>query len=296
MKLSGSELTYQVIIYVTVTILLLLSIFPLLYVLGLSLVTEQEWIERGSLMLIPRQPTLSGYRKVFHQSKTFLSSFRTSVLRTIVGTTLTLLMTLCTGYVLSRRDLPGKKGLLFLTMITILYSGGLIPTFLVVNSTKIYNTFWSLIIPGLVDSWGVLVFKQFFENLPLSVEESAYIDGAGELTLMTRIVVPMSKPVMAALGLFMAVGHWNSWFDALIYIKDDSLQPLQLILRNMFINANIGYDLNMNEMGTFDVTQRVSNVSLRMVITVIGTVPILLVYPFLQKYFTKGVYVGSIKG
>lgn len=291
MKLSGSELTYQVFLYSIVAILVLVSLVPLIYVLGLSLASEQEWLERGGTMLIPRRISLSGYRRVFYQSQTFISSFRISIMRTLIGTGLSLVVTLCTGYVLSRRGLPGKKILLFLVMVTILFNGGLIPTFLVVNSTKIYNTFWSLIIPLLIDSWGVLVFKQFFENLPSSVEDSASIDGAGEYTLMTRIVVPMSKPVVAALGLFIAVNHWNSWFDALIYIKNPDLQPLQLLLRNMFINANIGYDMNLQE----SVTQRVSSVSLRMVITVIGTMPILMIYPFLQKYFIKGVYVGSVK-
>lgn len=296
MRMIGSDKIYQTFIYVGISILLLCSVLPLIYILGISLVSEQEWVQRGGSMLIPMHPTLAGYRKVFYQSQTFISSFQVSVLRTVVGTTLSLLMTMCTGYVLSRRSLPGRKALLITTLVTILFSGGLIPTFLVVNSTGIYNTFWSLIIPGLIDSWGVLVFKQFFENLPDAIEESACIDGAGEMTLMTQIAVPMSKPVIAALGLFIAVAHWNSWFDALVFIKDRNLQPIQLILRNMFINSNIGYDLNMNDRGSFDITQRVSDVSLKMVITVIGTVPILMVYPFLQKYFISGVYVGSIKG
>lgn len=198
------------------------------------------------------------------------------------------------GYIVSRRRMPGNKFLMFLVLITILFGGGLIPTFLVVKDTGMYDSFWSMIIPGLLDSWGVLVFRQFFMNLPGEVEESACMDGINEVGLMTRIVLPMSLPVVAALGLFIAVGHWNSWFDAMIYIQNDYLKPLQLILHDLSVDTNLG--VNANSRDVTDLASRVSTRSLRMCVTVIGTVPILCVYPFLQKYFTKGVYVGAVKG
>ena len=151
-----------------------------------------------------------------------------------------------------------------------------------------------MIVPGLLDSWGVLVFRQFFLNLPGEIEESAGIDGISEVGLMMRIVFPMSLPVLAAMGLFTAVGHWNSWFDAMVFIQNDYLKPLQLILHDLSVDTNLG--VNANSRDVTDLASRVSTRSLRMCVTVIGTVPILCVYPFLQKYFTKGVYVGAVKG
>jgi putative aldouronate transport system permease protein len=197
---------------------------------------------------------------------------------------------MCLGYVLSRKGLPFKTAILVMTLITILFSGGLIPTFLVVNAVGIYDTLWAMIIPGLVDSWSVLIFRQFFMNTPESIEESARIDGAGEIKIMWVIIVPLSKAVIAALTLFMAVGHWNSWFDAAVFLQNADLKPFQLLMRNLFVTTNLAI-----EMGAFALMNRVSPHSTRMAITVVGTIPILCIYPFLQKYFTKGVYMGAVK-
>ena len=297
MKLTGAERTYQAFIYVCVGLLLVISIFPLIYVAGLSFTSEKEFMQRGNMMVIPYQPTLTGYRRIFLYDSSYLRAFGVSALRTVVGTSLTLMCTLSMGYVLSRQDLPGRKALLIMVMLTVLYSGGLIPTFLVVLDLRLLDTFWAMIIPGLVDSWGVLVFKQFFSNLPREIEESAHMDGCGEVRLLLSIVLPMSLAVTAAMGLFAAVGHWNSWFDGLIYIQTKTeWQPLQLLLRNLFINANLGFDVNKTNAFMLGETQTLTPTSLRMVVTMIGTVPILCVYPFLQRYFVKGVYVGAIKG
>lgn len=295
MKYKGSERIYQIVIYSLISLLLLGSLFPLLYVLGLSFTSEAEWISRGNTMVIPFNPTISGYKNVIVKSTRFSGALLISVLRTLIGTVMVMAFTLVTGYAASRPRMPGRKILISLVLITILFVGGLIPTFLVVKGTKLYDSFWSMIIPGLVFPWAVLVFKQFFMNIPKEVEESAYMDGASETTLMARINIPMSKAVIAALAMFTAVGHWNSWFDALIYLQNERLEPLQLLLRNMFVNTNLGYEMNAIDQ-TFSTEQRVSSTSLRMAVTVIGTVPILAIFPFLQKHFTKGVYTGSVKG
>jgi len=295
MKYRGTERAYQVFVYTLISLLLLGSLFPLMYVLGLSFTSEAEWISRGNTMVIPFQPTLTGYKNVIIKSTRFTGAFVISVLRTVIGTIMVMAFTLVTGYAASRPKMPGRGVLIGMVLITILFVGGLIPTFLVVRGTGLYDSFWSMIIPGLVFPWAVLVFKQFFLNVPKEVEESAHMDGASEVTLMTRINIPMSKAVIAALAMFTAVGHWNSWFDALIYLQNEKLEPLQLLLRNMFVNTNIGYEMNaINQ--TFSTEQRVSATSLRMAVTVIGTVPILAIFPFLQKHFTKGVYTGSVKG
>ena len=294
MKYKGSEKIYQSVIYTILIVLLLSSLFPLVYVLGLSFTSENEWIDRGNTMIIPYKPTLIGYKNVLVNNPRFYDSAAVSVLRTILGTVCVMLFTMALGYAASRPGLPGRKIIVSAVLVTILFDGGLIPNFLIVKATGLYDTFWSMIVPGLVFPWATLVFKQFFENLPKEIEESANIDGASEFVIMTKINIPMSKAVIAALAMFTAVGHWNSWFDALVYLQNEKLEPLQLLLRNMFKNSNIGYDMNSKQM--FSTEQRVSSTSIRMVITVIGTVPILVIFPFLQKHFTKGVYTGSVKG
>ena len=295
MKLRGSELLYQIVIYALVGLLLLFSVFPLIYVLGVSLTSEAEYYARGKLMVIPFQPTIAAYTKIFTTNANLLNSLLVSVQRTLIGTALGLSFTLLVGYGASRRDMPGSKQLMFLVLVTILFSGGMIPTFVVVKDLGLYDSFWSLIIPGLVSGWNALVFRQFFESLPHEVEEAAEIDGVSKLGMLVRIILPMSLPVVASLGLFTAVNHWNSWFDAMLYIKTASRQPLQLVLYQMHKDANIA--ANTNDMAALtDSLERSSSRSLRMALTVIGTVPILCVYPFLQKYFVKGVYTGAVKG
>lgn len=292
MTMKSTERLYQICIYTIVGALLIASIFPLFYVLCVSFTTDAELVERGNLMLIPYKPSFEAYVRIFLRNGLIVNSFFVSIFRTIVGTISVLTFTIIAGFIVSRKDMPGSIFLMFMIMITILFGGGLIPTFMTVQSTGLYNSFLALIIPGLLDSWSVLVFRQFFNNLPSEIEEAANVDGVSKMQLFIQIILPMSLAVIAALGLFMAVGHWNAWFDAMLYIKDDNMKPLQLVLYNMHKDANMGY--NVNEMNDF--TARVSTRSLRMALTVIGTVPILCIYPFLQKYFTKGVYVGAVKG
>lgn len=252
-------------------------------------------MSRGNLMVIPFKPTLEGYRRILFRDDTYIKGLFISILRTGIGTAVTLACTLIMGYLLSKEDLPGRRFLLFAVMVTVLYNGGMIPTFLTVKGLGLVDTFWSMILPGMVDTWSVLVFKQFFSGLPKEVMESAEIDGCGEFRMLVQIAIPLSTAVMAALGLFMAVGHWNSWFEPMIYLqKNTDLYPLQLLLRNMFTNSNLGY--NVNSGMQVDAANQQTTTSLRMVVTMIGTVPILCVYPFLQKYFTSGVYMGAVKG
>lgn len=291
----NTEKLYQAVIVIIVAILVLVSLFPLIYVMGLSFTSQQEYMSRGNLMVIPFKPTLEGYRRILFRDDTYIKGLFISILRTGIGTAVTLACTLIMGYLLSKEDLPGRRFLLFAVMVTVLYNGGMIPTFLTVKGLGLVDTFWSMILPGMVDTWSVLVFKQFFSGLPKEVMESAEIDGCGEFRMLVQIAIPLSTAVMAALGLFMAVGHWNSWFEPMIYLqKNTDLYPMQLLLRNMFTNSNLGY--NVNSGMQVDAANQQTTTSLRMVVTMIGTVPILCVYPFLQKYFTSGVYMGAVKG
>jgi len=294
MRKMNSEKAYQVLGYLVIGLLVATCIFPLIYVLGLSFTSEAEFLRRGNMMIFPYEPTLAGYRRVLVATNTYVKGLGISVARVIVGTISVMICTMILGYMVSKKDLPGNKILMGMVLFTILYSGGTIPTFLTVSGLGILNTFWAMIIPGLVDCWSVLVFKQFFQNIPKDVLESAEIDGCGEIQKFLRIVLPMSKPVLASLGLFAAVGHWNSWFDAAIYLSSNhDMYPLQLILRNLLTNANLGAELAKDLVGNVSTAQ--TSTSLRMVVVVVGTVPILCVYPFLQKYFTSGVYTGAVK-
>ena len=294
MKTRSSETTYRIFIGVITGMVSFLALYPIYYIVTLSFTSEAEWVAKGGLVLWVNDPTLAAYRYILGSNSFVLNSFVISVARTAVGTSFGLVVTCATGYALSRRQMPGRTFLTLFVIITILFNGGLIPTYLVVQGTGLLNTFWVYIIPLAVYSWGVLVFKQFFENVPYEIEESAIIDGASEIALMTRIIVPMSKPVVAAIGLFLAVIQWNNWFDALIYIRNFRLYPLQLVLRNLFSVGSMAADTQGSRPDPTLV--RVPEISLKMAVAVIGTVPILMVYPFLQKYFIKGVYTGSVKG
>lgn len=292
----SSERVYQIISFIVVGIITLLCLYPIIYILLLSITTEKEWVAKSGVVLWVNSPTLKAYKQILIGSPYILHGFLISVLRTVIGTACNMTLTIVLGYIVSRKNIPFRNIITTLVLITILFNGGMIPTYLVVQSTGIYNTFAAMIIPGLVDSWSVLVFKQFFENVPLEIEEAAQVDGVNELGMMCRIVIPMSFSVIAALSMFAAVGHWNAWFDASIYLQDDKLKPLQLILKNMFDTASQGFDATSSNLTNLDTSQKVSTVSLRMAVAVIGTLPILCIFPFTSKYFTKGVYTGAVKG
>jgi putative aldouronate transport system permease protein len=293
MRLTKADYAYQTSAFIIVSLLLLSALFPLVYVAGQSFTSESEWISSYGRVIIPQRPTLESYNLIFKQWQVYLRAFSISIARTLIGTALNIFFSMCLGYVLSRKDMPLKQFLLFMTLITILFGGGLIPSFLVVNALGMYNSFWSMVIPGLVSGWSALIFRQFFLNTPESIEESARMDGASETTIMWRIIVPLSKAVIAALTLFAAVGHWNSWFDAMVYIRSQELRPFQLLLRNLF-NSSVRSGVGIDDLVSRLQTAPTPN-GIKMAVTVVGVLPILCVYPFLQKYFTKGVYMGAVK-
>ena len=291
MKPQGSELSYQIGITTAVVAVSITSFFPLFYVIVLSFVSEAEWVRKGGILLWVDRPILNGYRTVLKNPILF-HSFFISVIRAVSGTALGVFWAMVTGFAASRRDMIGRNVLITLVLVTFLFSGGLIPTYLTVFHTRIYNTFLALIVPGMIGAWNVLVFKQFFQNVPGEIEESADIDGASQITIAFRIFAPMSKPVIAALSLFTAVDLWNEWFTALVFTKDTELRPFMLYLRNIF---NIASNPFAGGQLLLDPAIRSTPVSVKMAVTVVGIVPIMCVYPFLQRYFIKGVYTGSVK-
>ncbi len=296
MKVSTSEKMYRAIAYLIVTLVAISALFPLFYVVGMSMTTQTEILQRGGFVIFPRKPTLAGYKQAITG---ITRPLLVSTIRTIFGTFLTLIMTTIGAYVCWRKTLPGRNFFILMVLITILFHASLIPNYLVIMNLGMLDTLWALIIPGAVDSWGLLVIKQFFEGQPEELFDAAKVDGANEWQLMTRIAIPLAAPVLAAIGLFDAVGHWNAWFDALMYISNTNLYPLQLVLRNLLLTSS-GL---LQSGGTGEATMllipesmRLSPDSMKMVVVVVSTLPILAVYPFLQKYFTKGVYLGAVKG
>lgn len=287
------EQIYQIVIHILVVIIVVLSIFPLVYVISMSLTTLSEAMRNNYFVLIPSEPTLEAYKRIL-QADFIRKSFVVSVFRTVIGTFIMLVLTTLGAYVLSWKSLPGRKLFLLMILGTILFKPGMIPNYLMVKNLKLLNTFWSLIVPLAIDSFGLLVIKVFIENLSDELTEAAIIDGAGKVKLLIHVIVPLVKPALVAIGLFNIVLHWNNWFDALLYIHDKSLYPYQLVLMNMFkTGGQTGLDMSSLVLGE---AQRVSTKTMRMAVVVTGIIPIMCVYPFLQKHFAKGILLGSVKG
>ncbi len=289
---SASERTYQIVIHLIVISVAISAVFPLLYVIGMSLTTKAEMIARNYFVIIPLEPTLEAYKRLL-ASPVIWNAFVVSTGRAVVGPLLTLLLTTIGAYVLAQRTLPGRGIFLFFILATILFNGGLIPTYLVIKNLGLIDSYWSLILPIMVDSFGLLVIKIFIENLPDGLTESAKIDGAGEWSMLLRIIIPLAAPALAAIGLFNLVAHWNSWFDALLYLNDKQMYPLQMVLKNMLTIDSVSGD-SMN--AVLKSSQSINTETLKMAAVVIGIIPVLCVYPFLQKHFVKGMYMGSVKG
>lgn len=287
-----SESIYQLTIGIIIGILSITALFPLLYVLGMSFTSQHELIQRNYFVIIPHEPVVTAFKRILASPPIWLS-MKISFFRSIVGTLLSLVITMMGAYVLSKKSLPGRKLFLFLILATILFNGGLIPTYYVVKKLALINSVWSMIVPGLVDSFNLLVIKIFIENLPDSLIESVELDGATDFQQLIHIIIPLTVPALAAIGMFSVVNHWNSWFDALIYLTNKELYPLQMVLRNMITSDAAGNDM-MNFV--LKDTERVSSESIKMATVVVGMIPILAMYPFLQKYFMNGIYMGAVKG
>jgi len=258
-----------------------------------SLVSEAELIRRGSFILIPERISFAAYEAMLGKGSALYNAYGITILRTAVGTFFNLLMTSMMAYGLSNRGLPGRNAVITMVFITMLIEGGLIPTYLLIKGLHLLDTFWVMVVPGLISAWNLIIMRNFFMQIPEVLQESATIDGATPLGILVKVVLPLSMPTIATIGLFYAVGHWNAWFDATIYINNMSLQPLQVMLRQIVLTASPD---ELKLMVTPGFADRPTPQSLKAAAIMLTTVPILFVYPFLQKHFVKGVMVGSIKG
>ncbi|WP_272039507.1 carbohydrate ABC transporter permease [Paenibacillus sp. JJ-100] len=269
----------------------ILTVLPFLYIIGNSFATEAEITER-SFFLIPKVFSFSAYEYIF-SSSTIFRSIGVSVFITVAGTLVNLFFTLTMAYPLSRSDFWGRNVLMNMVIFSMLFGGGMIPTYLVIRGLGLLDSYWALMLPGAISAFNLIVVKNFFQQMPPGLEEAARIDGCSDLGVLWRIVLPLSKPVIATFALFYAVGHWNNFFSALLYISDSEKWPLQVMLRQIVLlsQASVGDMANMDPNFVQPPEQ-----SIKMAVIVVGTIPILLVYPFLQKHFAKGVMLGSIKG
>ena len=266
------------------------TILPFIYVLACSFATEKEILEKP-FFIIPSEFQFESYKYIF-SSATLPRAFVNTVYITIVGTIIALFFYITLAYPLAKQRIMGRNVILSLITFTLVFGGGMIPTFLVVKGLGLIDSLWSLMLPGAISTWNLIIIKNFFQGIPAELEEAAKIDGAGDMRVLWQIVLPLSKPMLATFALFYAVGFWNSYTSALLYINDLDKWTLQIMLRQIIMLANGAIDGS-----EFDETvARPPSESVQMAVIVFGTLPILCVYPFLQKHFTKGVMVGAIKG
>ena len=293
-KLTHAERTYQTIIIIIVGLVTLTCLFPLLYVIGMSFTGQAEMIEKNYFVIIPERPTILAYQSILQKSN-FWSSFLISVFRVLLGVPAALLLTVPGGYVLANKQMPGRRWFMIYFIITMILGGGTIPSYLLMRDLHLLNTFWVYIVPAFGGAFNMLIIKLFVEGIPTEIVESADLDGATEMQKMLHIAVPLLVPTLCALGLFAAVGHWNSWFDAMLYVRDADLKTVQFVIRELLLSS--GAQTNTSGVGNdIIITDKVTSEGVKMASVVVALIPILCVYPFLQKYFIYGMYTGSVKG
>lgn len=288
---SRQDKVFDAINYILLGILSLAVIYPLYYVL-ISSFSEPN-IAGGSLLMLPKEFTLEGYSRIFADSSIWMG-YRNTLMYAVLGTTINVVLTLTAGYALSRRDLFGRNGFMFVIVFTMFFGGGLIPTYLLVKDLGMVNTIWAMVIPNAASAYYIIITRTFFQTtIPGEVLESAQIDGTSDIRFFLQIALPLSLPIIAVMTLFYTVNHWNSYFNALIYLKEHSIQPLQIILRNILISNEIS-EMFVEEVHDLAEQRRLLEL-MKFGVIVVSSLPVLVLYPFLQKYFVKGVMIGSLK-
>jgi putative aldouronate transport system permease protein len=288
------ELIFDILNYTLLVIFSLLFIYPMIHVIMASFSDPIKLLSHIGPLLKPSGFSLEGYKIVFNNPN-ISSGYKNTLIYVIAGTAVNILFTSMGAYVLSRRNLMFKKVMTIAIVFTMYFSGGLIPNFLLVRAIGFYNTRWALIIPSAIATWNLIVMKTSFQAIPASLEESAKIDGANDFTILFRIIIPVAKATVAVMVLFYSVGHWNSWFNAMVYLRNRELWPLQLFLREILL-SNTSAGGNITDMVSEDVNGIfLLDELIKYCTIVIATIPVLFIYPFAQKYFMKGVMMGSLK-
>lgn len=279
-----------VLIIAILTILLIATAYPFIFVISMSISSPSAVLNR-EVFLFPKGFSLESYKIIFENTRIW-RSYANSIFYVVVGTAINLALTLPSAYAVSRREFVFRKSLMVFIVITMMFNGGMIPSFILVTELNIYNSIWAILLPGAVSAWNLIIARNFFETtIPASLVESARLDGANDFTIFLRIVLPVSAAIIAVMTVFYAVGHWNMWFKAMIYVPNTQLHPLQLFLRKVLL-------LDSPEMmtGVEDAMERVAYaMQIKYAVILVATVPILFVYPFVMKYFSKGIMLGSVK-
>ncbi|MBQ6527208.1 MAG: carbohydrate ABC transporter permease [Clostridia bacterium] len=291
-RVSMADRVFDILNYIILTLCLLIVAYPL-YFIVIASVSDPTAVYAGKVILWPSRFTLEGYQRILDY-ESFFTGYRNTVIYTVVGTAINVLITIPGAYALSRKDLVGRNIIMMGVTFTMIFSGGLIPTYLLVISLNLYNTMWALILPVAVSAWNLIVARTFFqETIPDELLEAATLDGAGNTQFFLRVVLPLSKSIIAVMILFYAVNHWNSYFNALIYLKSADKSPLQLVLRNLLFETSLG-DL-VEDASTLALQQRLGDL-IKYGIIIASSLPLLILYPFLQRFFIQGVMIGAVKG
>ena len=293
LKTSKGQMVFDIFNSIFIVCLAVVTFYPMWHVLVASFSSGDRLLMHNGLLLYPLGFNFESFAAVF-KNPMITRGFLNSIFIVVFGVTLNMFFTLLLAYVLARKNVMWQKAIMILVVVSMYFSGGLIPTYLIVSRTlHLKNTYWALLLPPLINTYNLIILRTSFLSIPESLLESAYIDGAGHFTMLFKIVVPLSLPAMAVMVLYYAVGHWNSWFQANIYIKDRIKYPLQLVLREILINGDTA---SMTQGGGDSGDQALLSESVKYACVVVSAMPILCVYPFLQKYFVKGVMVGAVKG
>ena len=295
LKYKRGDYVFESVLFVVMTLFGIVTIYPFLNVLALSFNEAYDTI-KGGIYIIPRKFTIANYQEIF-VTPDLVTAFINSVIRTVVGTFVGVVASTMLAYTLSRKDFIARKAFSIMLIITMYVSGGLIPGYLLIRNLGMFNTFWVYIIPSILGAWNVFIIRSYIDGIPDSLQESARIDGANDIVIFIRIVLPLCLPVLATIALFIAVGHWNSWFDNYLYNNKKELTTLQFELQKILTYATIQVKGTDDARSIEEMAKqvRVTPESLKMAMTMVATVPILLVYPFLQKYFVKGLILGAVK-
>jgi putative aldouronate transport system permease protein len=292
MKKSASRIGFEVFNFVFMIALCVIMLYPFLHVIAASF-SDNSSVARGLVSCYPIGFNTEAY-KVVLRYKHIWNGYKNTILYTAVGTAINLVLTVCGAYPLSRKQFYGRGVFTFFVSLTMFFGGGLVPTYLVINSYKMLDKFWVMVIPGAISTWNMIIMRTFFQGIPTELEEAAIIDGCNDIGVLLKIIIPLSTASLMTIGMFYAVGHWNAWFNAVIYLRDSSRYPLQLWLR-MIVLQNQVKDITEAGAVALEADNTVAD-TIKFAVIVVAVLPILCVYPFVQKYFVKGVMVGSVKG
>ncbi len=292
-NMSKGEKGFIIAAHVLLVLLSLAIIIPVASVVVNSFVSAAEVARRGQFILWPEEFDFSAYNMLFNSDRIY-SGYANTLFVTIVGTALSMIMTISLAYPLSKKDLRGRNAILGMVFFTMLFNAGTIPNFLLVKEIGLLDTRWALVLPYICNTWNMLIMRNFFYAIPDSLEEAAYLDGANQMQVIIKIILPLSLPSIATISMFYAVSFWNAWFPGVMYVTNKSLQPVQNIMRSIIVAASG----QMEDLGIMidDIEVMPTSNTIKCAAIVITTLPILCVYPFIQKYFVKGVMVGSVKG